>query len=589
MTAEVILSALGAYALDQNDALYVTEAGSLLTTATGAAALTNRTATDRQIDILVDGHITAVGARGIDLSSTLATDVASDTIVIGSMGVVRSVTAEAINVNRSSEAIRNAGTLEGKNSGITATGNGNIIENSGSITGVFVGVVASGTSEYLTNSGTIEGRNGVSMGAGNLVNHLSTSITNTGSVIGSLFDAIRLSRIDAVSLGNSGAIKSTLFNGLETDSDIASKVSVVNHGSIEGGTGGIYIQSTGGSLKLINSGDIAGMSGIGVRLVGASGTIQNTLGAEISSVNNAAISLDQTLWLRNDGTIASLGAGTTITINGAGLDIVIRNSGLISSAAGTAIGPGVVGAIGTLKLANSGTIDGNIRSGTGIDQIQSTGVIHAATINLDAGNDLLNNLGTINGSVLMGDGDDRYLGKTGHLNGDVQGGLGNDIVLAGIEDDSLDGGAGSDSLSGGDGNDTLIGGTGTDRIIGGNGDDVITGGVAVGLGFSDDKDLLTGGTGLDVFVFRSALELGTGLTRDRITDFVHGEDRIDLQAFMPGAAFVGAAAFVNSGIGQVHYVAATGILSGDVNGDTVEDWQLQLSANLTLSAADFRF
>jgi uncharacterized delta-60 repeat protein len=68
-------------------------------------------------------------------------------------------------------------------------------------------------------------------------------------------------------------------------------------------------------------------------------------------------------------------------------------------------------------------------------------------------------------------------------------------------------------------NDMLTGGTGTDTLLGGAGNDLLNG----GKGF----DYLTGGTGADTFRFTG----GTGITNaDRITDFVSGLDKIQIDA-----------------------------------------------------------
>lgn len=77
-----------------------------------------------------------------------------------------------------------------------------------------------------------------------------------------------------------------------------------------------------------------------------------------------------------------------------------------------------------------------------------------------------------------------------------------------------DGTAGADALSAGAADNLLIGGAGNDSLSGGAGDDTLI----AGPGY----DRLTGGSGADVFV------LERGGTRDTITDFQLGQDRIDL-------------------------------------------------------------
>ncbi len=82
-------------------------------------------------------------------------------------------------------------------------------------------------------------------------------------------------------------------------------------------------------------------------------------------------------------------------------------------------------------------------------------------------------------------------------------------------DDTLTGNSGNNTLNGLSGNDTIDGGGGNDTIIGGAG-----------------RDLMTGGSGFDTFVFNHAsdtpMNVATYLELDRITDFVRGEDHIDL-------------------------------------------------------------
>ncbi|WP_295524638.1 FG-GAP-like repeat-containing protein [Novosphingobium sp. Chol11] len=94
-------------------------------------------------------------------------------------------------------------------------------------------------------------------------------------------------------------------------------------------------------------------------------------------------------------------------------------------------------------------------------------------------------------------------------------------------EDLLFGGNGADSLSGGNGDDTLIGANGNDTLTGGQGDDKLIGGA--------DSDTLIGGTGLDTLTGGAGNDIFNYNARrfddDVITDFVQGEDRINLSAF----------------------------------------------------------
>ncbi|MCG3170260.1 MAG: hypothetical protein CALGDGBN_01799 [Pseudomonadales bacterium] len=73
---------------------------------------------------------------------------------------------------------------------------------------------------------------------------------------------------------------------------------------------------------------------------------------------------------------------------------------------------------------------------------------------------------------------------------------GNDSILAGAGNDTLEGGTGNDSILAGAGNDTLDGGTGNDSIDGGLGDDLLHGGVGA--------DSLLGGGGTDTVSYQTA-------------------------------------------------------------------------------------
>jgi Ca2+-binding RTX toxin-like protein len=81
----------------------------------------------------------------------------------------------------------------------------------------------------------------------------------------------------------------------------------------------------------------------------------------------------------------------------------------------------------------------------------------------------------------------------------------------------IDGGAGNDTLEGDKGNDQLLGGEGNDSLVGGNG-----------------VDTLTGGAGKDIFDFNQSdladqvVTKSGKLSLDIITDFVSGDDLIDL-------------------------------------------------------------
>lgn len=141
----------------------------------------------------------------------------------------------------------------------------------------------------------------------------------------------------------------------------------------------------------------------------------------------------------------------------------------------------------------------------------------------------------------------------------IHAGAGDDTVQAGYGADTVDGGAGDDRILGWgvlanptryreayardeEGGDVLRGGAGDDTLLGGGGEDVLQGGVGNDrLEGGTGADTLSGGSGADIFVFgardaRARLPV-YDTQGDVVTDFVAGEDRLDLAAFaarLPG-------------------------------------------------------
>lgn len=153
---------------------------------------------------------------------------------------------------------------------------------------------------------------------------------------------------------------------------------------------------------------------------------------------------------------------------------------------------------------------------------------------------------------------------------------------------TLTGGAGDDVINGLGGNDTLRGGAGADWIDGGNNNDVIIGGAGA--------DRLTGGTGADTFTYQNLSDSSLA-NLDFITDFSTSQgDRISLSAIDANAniagnqafTFIGTAEFSNVA-GQLRYFQSGGdtFITGDVNGDGVGDFLIQLDQLLTLTPSHF--
>ncbi len=216
-------------------------------------------------------------------------------------------------------------------------------------------------------------------------------------------------------------------------------------------------------------------------------------------------------------------------------------------------------------------------------------------LNGGSGKDVLNGLGG-NDTLDGGSGDDTLNGGDG--NDKLFGGShGEDILNGGNGNDTLDGGSYNDILNGDAGDDILMGGvSGEDILNGGAGNDILIGG--------DNADRLTGGTGNDIFRYLAKGDTGlTSGTRDVITDFVQGQDKIDLSAidantslFAPGdqaftllskvgASFTGAAQL------RYNYVFINGVehtmIEANTDTGSLADFQIALVGHFTLTPSDF--
>jgi Ca2+-binding RTX toxin-like protein len=149
--------------------------------------------------------------------------------------------------------------------------------------------------------------------------------------------------------------------------------------------------------------------------------------------------------------------------------------------------------------------------------------------------------------------------------------------------------SGADTIVGFSGADLILGRGGSDNLQGGGGNDTIAGG--------SGGDTLTGGAGADQFRFDTLADAPTGSTPDVITDFAQGSDKINLTAIDANTVtsgdqaftWIGTAAFSNAA-GQLRYVTTpTGArtIYGDVDGDGVADFQIQVTGSTTFQGTDF--
>ena len=313
--------------------------------------------------------------------------------------------------------------------------------------------------------------------------------------------------------------------------------------------------------------------------------------------------------------------------------------------------------------ANSGAsyvIFGKATATTGDDELTCTA--SADTVSGLAGHDTV--FGLVGNDTLFGGaGNDSVDGGEG--NDSLDGGADNDTLVAGAGSDTLIGGAGNDSIDGGLGKDVMSGGAGNDTYVS-NGDtiteiadegtDLILSSVTATLGSNlenltltgraqngtgnalnnvmtgnsaanalsglagDDslnggagtdtliggsgKDILSGGAGNDTFIFNAVAEFGTtDKTSDVITDFVRGQDKINLSAIDAFASsgsndtfiWKGTAAIGSTTQGEVRYQKFDNkgttndytMVWIDNDADTGVEMAIRLTGLYNLSASDF--
>lgn len=418
------------------------------------------------------------------------------------------------------------------------------------------------------------------------------------------------------------------------------QLEIVNHGTITGwGTGSaaaIFTSSSG--LRVFNQGTITGTNSPAIEVYDVTGAATGTVILNDGLIQSAGFGF--AIWVDNEGTDRVQNTGRIIggvSLN-FGADHV-HNSGTIDgqvqfgqSSGGTLRNSGTItGDVvffgGNSTVVNMGTINGRITGSVQTETFDLRGGVVREGVFDQGGDDLYliddptveitDNGGaqdrvlswaswamgsgieqlTLRGTAVEGRGnalantiagngsDNRLAGGEGHDT--VSGGAGDDVLrgdlgsdqLSGEDgDDTVRGGSSSDTLSGGEGEDTLLGDGGNDRLTGDNGADLLVGGAG--------RDTMAGGADADQFRFRWVSDSGVGAAlRDQITGFETGLDLIDLSEMDANAAaagnqafsWIGAAAF-GTQAGQLRLVTgANSVLQGDVGGDGVADFEVQLT------------
>ncbi len=121
------------------------------------------------------------------------------------------------------------------------------------------------------------------------------------------------------------------------------------------------------------------------------------------------------------------------------------------------------------------------------------------------------------------------------------------LSITDVHPETITGTSGADSLTGGSDIDHIFGLGGNDTLTGGTSADILTGGKG--------RDTMTGGAGFDDFDFNAITETGkTAAKRDRILDFKHLQDDIDLRTIDAKTGIAGNQAFKFIGTQDFHDV-----------------------------------
>ncbi|KNG92919.1 calcium-binding protein [Pseudaestuariivita atlantica] len=395
--------------------------------------------------------------------------------------------------------------------------------------------------------------------------------------------------------------------------------------AILGGTQAFYLLGTDGA-NLLQTAD--GNDTIDGR--GGSDTLRGGAGGDVLMDG-----LGDDLVFGEDGDdILVMGSGQDHFDGGAGNDTIVVDTGDDQASEYTAFG--------NLDTGNGGPNEfaGFADSFVDIENYHYTGNIFMTLTGTNGANELFSDKG-----------DDSLSGLDGADT--LMGGAGVDTLRGGAGDDILDGGGGGDVLDGGDGYDIADYGSATrsvrvdlqnpaisfndaagdsfisieeyrthdgiDQLRGDAGDNIFrTGGVSDRLYGRAGDDMLFGEAGADAFygglgadimtggadagrrdryIYFNAAETGVGAgNRDVITDYVAGEDRIELsridadltQGFKQRFDFIGDAAFSGTG-GELRYEQTGGvtIVQADRDGDGVADFEIELTGTHTLTTDDF--
>jgi hypothetical protein len=259
-----------------NDAvLNVVNSGTIAGTGAGgsagvAASIVNLinngtiTATDEAVSAFGAGTSSVVNS-GTITGDNRGVNIGTGTVVNSAGGAIRGTGALSVGVSMADGAVVNSGAISGAIRGISATTA--TITNLGTVTSTGGGAqdfainLGNGT---LNNFGTVQ-----SLAASGIAVASNTNLTvnNAGTIAANGGSGIAIDVGALASINNSGTISATGLSGIGVQVQTGAVASIVNRGTIVGGTG-VFLQSGAGTpgsgSTLINSGTIIGTEGIAI-------------------------------------------------------------------------------------------------------------------------------------------------------------------------------------------------------------------------------------------------------------------------------------------------------------------------------------
>jgi Ca2+-binding RTX toxin-like protein len=392
--------------------------------------------------------------------------------------------------------------------------------------------------------------------------------------------------------------------------------------------------------------DVEVLSAIGPGgLIGTGNALDNTLSGSISSDTLTGLDGIDTIFGRAGNDTLIGGEGNDVLYGQENDDVLLGGNGNDYLEGGVGIDIMIGGAGDDVYLVSDfGDVVAEL-AGEGTDTVRAINSNYTLSANIE----ILQYFGTGNFTGYGNSENNQVIGGNG--NDFLYGIEGNDRLIGGNGNDYLDGGIGADTMNGGQGNDAYIvdnigdvvseaanegadtvqttlltytltnnvenlnyTGTGNftgngnalantfftqggnDIVNGMGGNDVIsTRAGADVLNGGAGRDILTGGADADRFVFSATGDTAVGQA-DRITDFSRAQgDLIDLSAIdaIAGGAndafsFIGNASFSSvAGQLRVYTSGSNTMIEGDVNGDGIADFQIQVDGVVPLVGSDF--